>query len=250
MVLLKMVESKYKSISILVPAFNEEKTIGATLDILLSLDLPLKKEITVFNDASTDKTPQILKKYQDKPEITIIHSRSNVGKTQAIRKSLKQSTGDLVVIQDADMEFDPHDLLKLLAPFLKDQELDVVYGNRFHPGNINKGQHYWGNLFLAFVSNLFTRRYGFKVKDVEVGYKMAKGDLFRSIGKTLESTRFGLEPELTAKFAKTRPKLKIVDITYTPHINQKERLKDPIRIKTFKDGFKTIKEIIKYNIGK
>lgn len=238
---------EYKKLSIVIPVWNEENTITNILSQLINLSLPkIKKEIIVVNDGSTDNTAQELEKFADYKDVKVLHNEENMGKTQTVKRGILESTGDLVVVQDADLEYDPKDLIKFVRAFQQDPKLDAAYGNRFHPGNEDKGPNYFGNLFLTWFSNLFTGFRGFKVNDMEVCYKMIKGKLFRQIADKIETTSmFGLEPEVTARLAKNRAKVKSIDISYKPR-----GAKEGKKMKAIKHGLAAVKEIVKYNLGK
>jgi len=240
----------FKKLSIIIPAYNEEKTILKILNRVLTLQTDLKKEIIIVNDCSKDNTKDLIQSYKDckkKQNCTykIINNDRNIGKTQSVKRGIRVSTGDLVVIQDADLEYNPENLVSFVEIFKKNPYIDVIYGNRFHKNNkqIIYQSYYWGNRILTKISNFFTIPRGLKVNDMEVCYKMAKGDLFRKIGKQIESqSSFGLEPELTAKFAKKKVYYWEIPIEYTPRtINEGKK------IKIFKDGSSALWEIIKFN---
>ena len=249
----------FSKISIVVPAYNEERTILSLLEKVVNVKFPkdLKKEIVVVNDCSTDSTLSLLESYMRKnkkyAEFKLLSNPTNLGKSQTIKHGILHTTGDLVVIQDADLEYNPDNLADFVNVFLENPNTDVIYGNRFDKGNLfSNPVHYLGNKFVTTVSNIFTLRNGFLVKDMETCYKMAKGDLFREIIYTLESTTsFGLEPEMTAKFAQFRKEngkklnLHQLDIDY------KARAKDDgKKMRWFKHGTEAMKEIIFFNTRK
>lgn len=240
---------KYKKLSIVIPVYNEESTIKALLDLVIKTELGIEKEIICIDDGSKDKTKKILSKYQQKNKITFLKNKKNLGKTQSVRKGLLKTTGDLVVIQDADLEYDPNDLKKFVKLF-NNSNIDVVYGNRFGQKNKVIFRGLWlGNTFLSLASSLFTYlRAGIFTRDMEVCYKMMKGKIFRSIAKNIKSkSRFGLEPELTAKIAKYKINgnhinFKQIPINYNPRQFEEGKHMEPI-----KDGFKALWEIVKFN---
>lgn len=234
-----------KKLSIVVPVYNEEKTIKKVLQTLIELPLPkeVRKEIIVINDSSTDTTAEILRQYTVTSGVIILTNKENLGKAGAVKRGIMRSTGDYVVVQDADNEYYPYDLLRLLSKMLSDDSIDAIYGNRFHKRNRNKGLNYAGNLFLTAVSNFLTAPYGLYVKDMEVCYKMIKGDLFRDIAQTLESNGFEIEPEITAKLAKSRAKVHNVDIFYYPRGHKEGK-----KLNSFRDGRKALLQIFRSNL--
>jgi glycosyltransferase involved in cell wall biosynthesis len=248
------IKQTFKKLSIIIPAYNEEKTIAKVLDKIINLKINLKKEIIIVNDCSKDDTKYIAEVYSRSNknlqcEFKILNNTKNLGKTQSVKKGLLNSTGDLVVIQDADLEYNPNDLKTFVNTFEKHPFIDFIYGNRFHHTRqeVIYQSYYLGNRFLTKISNLFTIPRGLKVNDMEVCYKMAKGEIFRNIGQTIESTSsFGLEPELTAKFAKKKAKDNInyweIPIDYKPRT-----IGEGKKIKIVKDGSSALLEITKFN---
>jgi glycosyltransferase involved in cell wall biosynthesis len=245
-----------KEISIVVPVYNEEKTVSKIIKKLAKLKFPkdIKEEIVIVNDASTDKSLQFInettkQKYKN-TKFVVLENRKNKGKSQTVKKGILHSTGDLVVVQDADLEYDPKDLVKFVNIFLSNPHLDVIYGNRFNKKNdFNNLVHSLGNKLVTLISNLFTGPNGFAPKDMETCYKMVRGDIMRAIFKSLESTsNFGLEPELTAKLARYRKfngnklKFKVVDIYYEPR-----KISEGKKMKWFKHGFEAFLEILYFN---
>ncbi len=240
---------KYSTASIVIPVFNEEKFIGKILDQVVNADtLDLKKEIIVIDDGSKDNSKSRiqnselkLKNNKDIKIITIFKKR-NEGKGAALKLGFLKSTGDVVIVQDSDLEYNPHDYPLLLEPFLKNNA-DVVYGSRFisnRPHRILYFWHYVGNIILTTFSNLFTN---LNLTDMETGFKVFRGDLVRSIASDLKSKQFGFEPEITAKIAKIkRVRVFEVGISYWGRTYEEGK-----KIDWF-DGVKTIFEIIRYNV--
>jgi glycosyltransferase involved in cell wall biosynthesis len=234
-----------KTLSIIIPAYNEKEFIERTIEKVLRADtLGLKKEIIVIDDGSTDGTKKILKKiekiYKNK-YLKIIYKNKNDGKGAALKVGFLQSKGDIVLIQDADLEYNPDDYPRLLLPFLTN-DADVVYGSRFisdKPHRVLYFWHYLGNLFLTFFSNALTN---LNFTDIETGYKAFKGNLIRKIASTLESKRFGFEPEITAKIAKIKG-LKIYEVG----ISYWGRTYEEGKKINWVDGVKAFWEIIKYH---
>lgn len=247
------------TLSIVIPAFNEERSILSLLEKVVEVKLPrdIKKEIVIVNDCSTDETKTLLESYIRKnkryAQFKLLENEINLGKSQSVKHGILHSTGELVVVQDADLEYNPNDLSRFVQTFLEYPNTDVIYGNRFNSENIFiNPTHYLGNKFVTLLSNIFTSGKGLIVKDMETCYKMAKGDIFRKLISNLESTtNFGIEPEVTAKFAVWRKEdgkklnLKQLDIYYKPRGQQ-----DGKKMRWFKHGFEALKEIVYFNTQK
>lgn len=239
-----------KILSIVIPVYNEENFIEkALLEICNSNSLDLNKEVIVVDDGSDDKTSDSIKKTIKKLKLRqknisfkTLFKKFNEGKGAALKDGFKISTGDIVLIQDADLEYSPTDYPILLEPFLKN-DADVVYGSRFisnRPHRVLYFWHYQINLFLTMLSNMFTN---LNLTDMETGYKVFKGDLIRRISDKLESKRFGFEPEITARIAKVK-ELKIFEVG----ISYSGRTYSEGKKIGWKDGVKALWEIIKYNL--
>jgi len=232
-------------ISIIVPAFNEESTISIIVDKLLNLYLVnnIKKEIIIVNDCSTDNTEHLIQniiKSNPTAEIIYIKHEKNLGKGAAIHSGIKNATGDYLIIQDADLEYDPSEINKLLKPVL-DGYADVVYGSRFIGGAPHRILFFWhtiGNKFLTFLSNFFTN---LNLTDMETCYKLFKTSIIKTI--SLQEKRFGFEPEITSKIAK----IKGIRI-YEMGISYYGRTYLEGKKINWKDGFKAIYCIIRYNL--
>lgn len=239
-----------KTLSVVVPVYNEERFIEKTLlEICNSDSLNLEKEVIIVDDGSKDgtqnsieKTIKKLKLNQNNIFFKTLFKKSNEGKGAALKDGFKISTGDIVLVQDADLEYNPADYPILLEPFLKN-DADVVYGSRFisnRPHRILYFWHYQVNLFLTMLSNMFTN---LNLTDMETGYKAFKGKLIRNIAEKLESKRFGFEPEITARIAKIKGlKIYEVGISYSGRTYQEGKKIG------WKDGLKAIWEIIKFNL--
>ena len=227
-----------KKLSIIIPVYNEEKTISEIINKVKKAKLGnIIKEIIVIDDSSTDNTKKILSKIKDK-KIKIFFHQKNQGKGCAIRTGLNHATGDIILIQDADLEYDPKEYQKLLAPILENKT-KVVYGSRLE--RIRKDLknmyklHYIGNIFLTITTNLL---YGAKITDMETGYKVFRKEVIDNI--RLKAKRFDFEPEITAKMLKRGYKIKEVPIDFLA------RKFDEGKKITWRDGLKALYYLIKY----
>lgn len=181
-------------LSVIVPVYNEARTVGAVINRLLTVDLPTEREIVVVNDGSSDGTREALDALPPDPRVRIVHVSPNAGKGAAIRRGLSEARGDIIAIQDADLEVDPVQLAALVAPILAG-EASVVYGSRFLAGRVEAPfMSLMGNRFLTAATNLL---YGSRITDMETCYKIMRTDVARSLD--LQSNRFDIEPEITAK---------------------------------------------------
>ncbi len=191
---------KNMKLSIVMPAFNEAETIEEMIRKVMAVDVGIDKELIVVDDCSSDGTRDILEKLKDeKSGLKVVLRNKNLGKGAALRDGFAEAEGDIVVIQDADLEYDPNDYLALLAPIL-DGHADVVYGSRFLGGGPHRVVFYWhylGNRFLTTLSNMLT---DLNLTDMEVCYKMFRKEVLDSIN--LKENRFGFEVEVTAKVAR------------------------------------------------
>ena len=232
-----------QKLSILIPCYNEESMIVSILQKINNTDCGLPKEIIVVNDCSTDNTANTLENYiklNPDTNIKIQHHSINKGKGACIQTALMEVTGDVVIIQDADLEYNPGEYLKMLKP-IADGYADVVYGSRFRGNEAHRVLFFFhtiGNKFLTFLSNLFT---GINLTDMETGYKMFKTEILRSI--RLREKRFGFEPEVTAKISR----IKNIRI-YEVGISYYGRTYSEGKKINWRDGFRAIYCIFKYNI--
>ena len=232
-----------KKLSIIIPCYNEEKLISSVLEKVLrtKLDQDLEKQLIIINDGSTDSSATVINQFcRENSSAIAIHQPKNSGKGAAVRAALQKADGDIIIIQDADFEYDPKDYNKLLHPII-DGHADVVYGSRFMgsgPHRVLFFFHTIGNKFLTFLSNLFT---GLNLTDMETGYKMFRSDILKQIH--LKENRFGFEPEVTAKTSRIKNiRFYEVGIAYYGRTYA-----DGKKIK-WTDGFYAIWCILKYNI--
>jgi len=223
-------------LSLVMPAFNEEATISTALERCRAE--PFVLEVIVVDDGSTDKTVAILDGIDD-PRIRVIQHPQNRGKGAAIRTGITAATGDYVGIQDADLEYDPADLAKLLVPL--DQGLaDAVYGSRFMSNDYHRVLYYWhsvGNRLLTTASNMLTN---INLTDMETCYKVFRRDLIQSI--PLQENRFGFEPEITVKLAKRNVRIYEVGISYAGRTYAEGKKIG------WKDGFSALRCLVKYRM--
>ena len=197
-------------LTIIMPAYNEKETIAEIVCKVQAVDVGCEKELIIVDDASIDGTKDVLKSMIGQPNLRIIFHEKNSGKGAAIRTGVEHVTGEIVLIQDADLEYDPQDYPRLLRPILEGKA-DVVYGNRFH-GETHRVLYFWhavGNRMLTLVCNMLTN---LNLSDMEVGYKAFRADIFHRI--QIRSDRFGFEPEVTGKIAKLGCRVYEVPITY------------------------------------
>jgi glycosyltransferase involved in cell wall biosynthesis len=233
-------------VSIVIPVYNEEHTIQQLVGLVVAAPLyrELTREIVIVNDCSTDGTAaklDELKTIFPDTEIRVFHKPVNQGKGAALRDGFKQAAGDVILIQDADLEYDPGDYPRLLQP-IADDRADVVYGSRFigEPHRVLYFWHTLGNKFLTSFSNMFTN---LNLTDMEVCYKVFRKTVLEKI--QLKCDRFGFEPEITAKIAKYRPRLRIYEVGVAYYGRSYEEGKKI----TWKDGVKAILTIIRFRFS-
>lgn len=234
-----------KKLSIVIPVYNEQATILSILNKLLEIKLigGLKKELVLVNDNSTDQSEKLILSFKKRHPKTVIlykkHSK-NRGKGAALNTGFQIATGDIITVQDADLEYDPHEFNRLLKPIL-DGFADVVYGSRFKGSNPHRALFFWhtiGNNFLTFLSNMFSN---LNITDMETCYKMFRSEIIKSID--IKENRFGIEPEITAKISKiSNVRIYEVGISYYGRTYEEGKKIG------WKDGFRAIYCIIKYNL--
>jgi glycosyltransferase involved in cell wall biosynthesis len=227
-------------LSIVIPIYNEAATILELLDLVSAINVGLDKELVLIDDCSSDGTRDVLKKVAaDHPEWRVLFHEVNRGKGAALRTGFAAATGDFVLIQDADLEYDPREYPILLRPLLENRA-DVVFGSRFQGGGPHRVcffWHYLGNKFLTTLSNMMTN---LNLTDMEVCYKVFRRDVIQKL--TLREDRFGFEVEITAKVARAKCRIYEVPISYYGRSYEEGK-----KI-TWKDGFRALWCIIKYRL--
>lgn len=236
-----------QKLSIIIPSYNEAKTIALILDKIIEVKLEndLEKEVIIVNDFSTDNTQEVVEKYrQENPTLSIqyLEHQINKGKGAAIHTGIANATGDYLIIQDADLEYNPAEYTVLLQPILMGVA-DVVYGSRFVGSQPHRILFFWhrlGNQFLTFLSNMFTN---LNLSDMETGYKLFRTEILKNLN--LKENRFGFEPEITAKISRI-PNIRIYEVGISYYGRTYEEGKKI----GWKDGFRAIYCILKYGLFK
>jgi glycosyltransferase involved in cell wall biosynthesis len=230
-------------LTIVIPVYNEESTVANLLEAVLAAPLPdgLDRELVVVDDCSKDGTAEVLAGFADNPRVRVFRQPVNQGKGAALRRGFQEVRGDFVVIQDADLEYDPREYPKLLAPVLAGKA-DVVYGSRFMGSEAHRVLFFWhyvGNRFLTLLSNMVTN---LNLTDMETCYKLFRADVLRRID--LEEDRFGIEPEMTAKVARLGVRIYEVGISYWGRTYEEGKKIN------WRDGLEALSCIVKYGLLK
>lgn len=228
---------RYEKLSILMPVYNERITVAEAMRRARQAPLPIGREIVVVNDGSTDGTREILSRLADST-VRVIHHPENRGKGAALRRAIEEATGDLFVIHDADLEYDPRDWESMIRP-LMEGEARAVYGSRFTGERRNMLYWHWvGNRFLTLVTDVL---YNTTLSDMETCYKMIDGELLRSL--RLTSDRFEIEPEITAKILRAGERIWEMPIRYAGReIEEGKKI-------SWRDGFPALWTLIKYRLA-
>ena len=225
-------------LSVIIPCYNEKATLAELITRVRKS--PVRDmEIILVDDCSTDGTTELIRNHIEKEVERVVYHESNMGKGAAIRSGLKYITGDVAIIQDADLEYDPMEYPKLLTPIL-DGKADVVYGSRFlgdGPHRVHLFWHYVGNRLLTLLSNMFTN---LNLSDMETCYKMMKAEIVGQI--VIEQDRFGMEPEITAKIARLKCRIFEVGVSYYGRTYEEGKKIN------WKDGFKAMYCVLRYGI--
>lgn len=228
---------KLKKLSIVIPVYNEKDTLKTILEKVEGVDLgSIEKEIILVDDASKDGTTDILKELQNqKPYLNVIFKSQNSGKGSSLKQGFSLSTGDYVIVQDADLEYEPEEYKKLIK-IVDEDTADVVYGSRFS-GNYEDmtNLHYFGNKILTLTTNIF---FGVMLTDMETCYKLIPGEFARKVD--IKSNRFNFEPEITAKILKSNMRIKEVPISY------KGRSHSEGKKITWRDGMSALMTLIRF----
>jgi glycosyltransferase involved in cell wall biosynthesis len=229
-------------LSIVIPVYNEQETLAECVQRVVTVELPLEKELILVNDASSDDSAKVIEeicsRYND-TEIKVVNHEQNQGKGAALRSGFAEVTGDFAIIQDADLEYDPNDYHKMLKPIL-DGRADVVYGSRFVGSQEKRVIYYWhyvGNKLLTTFSNMCTN---LNLTDMETCYKVFRREVIETLN--IKCDRFGVEPEMTAKIARGKWRIYEVGISYSGRTYAEGK-----KI-TWKDGVKAILTIIRFRL--
>jgi glycosyltransferase involved in cell wall biosynthesis len=229
-------------VSVVVPIYNEEKTLAQVVEELIALGI--RMEILLVNDGSTDGTADVMARLAEQhPQVRAIHQPANRGKGAAVRRGFDESTGDIVLIQDADLEYSPRDIPALIDPLVSGKA-DAVFGTRLrggaHPQRAHLFWHYAGNRFLTLLANVL---YNTTISDMEVGYKAFRGDLVRDL--TLVSDDFRIEPELTAKILRLGHGIRLYEVPISYYGRSYAEGKKI----TWKDGFGAVQALLRFRFS-
>jgi glycosyltransferase involved in cell wall biosynthesis len=233
---------EFKKLSIVVPVFNEERTLRKLIDAIEAVDLPLKKEIILVDDGSRDKSREILEEYKDRHKVIFLDKNS--GKGSAVRRGFEEATGDIVLIQDADLEYDPQEYPDLIKPII-DSGADIVYGSRFIKSEKTRNNSivykhgYFASQALNQLSNVLS---GIWLSDMYACYKVFPKKILNEISPHLKSKRFGIDLELTAWIGKMN--LKVVEVP----ISYKGRTYNEGKKINWKDGLAAVWHLIRFNV--
>ena len=228
-------------ISVVIPVYNEKSTVSTIVDTVRNVELPIEKEIIIIDDGSSDGTTAVVEDLRSQYNLVLISHEKNRGKGAALRSGFEAATGDIVIIQDADLEYSPEEYPKLIAPIL-DGKADVVYGSRFVGSEAHRVIYFWhmvGNKFLTLLSNMFTN---INLTDMETCYKVFSKKIIDQI--TICENRFGFEPEITAKIAKMNCRIYEVGISYSGRSYEEGKKIG------WRDGVRALWCIVKYNLIK
>lgn len=237
-------KTKSKVLSVIIPAYNEKNTISKILGLVEKAEIAdIEKEIIIVDDFSTDGTREVLKELQKQGKYKIIFKDKNGGKGSAIREGFKAATGDFIIVQDADMEYDPNEYANVISPLISGRA-DVVFGSRFmsdKPHRVLYFWHYFGNKILTTFSNMLTN---LNLTDMETCYKAFSREALEKIKNKLVSDRFGIEPEITALVSKNNLRIYEVGISYYGRTYEEGKKIN------WKDGVSAVWCIIKFNLFK